>query len=98
MMHSLVPFLLDMADDPDMNLADIDGALRDDFSRQRTVESWLKGELPYEAILDLGSDYGIDAYAYDEMIGMNVDAIIAQKIHLDDADRVMPELWLPSIT
>lgn len=95
-LNALAPFLLDMADDPDMNLSDIDGALRDDWTRQRTVEDWLKGELPFEAVLDLGADYGVDAYAYEDMICHNVEALIAQKMLIDELDRVLPDLWLPN--
>jgi hypothetical protein len=93
-LHSLAPFLLDMIDDPDMNQSDIDGALRADFARQRTLEKWLMGDLPFEAVLDLGADYGVDAYAYEDMICHNVEALIAQKTPIDDADRVLPDLWL----
>jgi hypothetical protein len=95
-LHSLAPFLLDMTEDPDMNLSDLDTALRSDFERQNTVSAWLKGDLPYNAVLDMASDYGVDAYDYEDMINSNVDALIAQNLFIDDIERVMPTLWLPN--
>jgi hypothetical protein len=95
-LHSLAPFLLDMVDDRDMNVADIEVALRDDWQRQRTVEAWLAGELPFEAMLDMASDYGVDGFEYEDAIAHNVDALIAQNCPIDDAERVMDGLWLPN--
>jgi hypothetical protein len=95
-LHVLSPFLLNMTDDPDMNVSDIDVALREDWARQRTVEGWLKGELPFEAMLDLASDYGVDGYDYADMIEHNVETLIAQQVDIDDGDRLLEGLWLPS--
>jgi hypothetical protein len=94
-LHVLSPFLLNMTDDSDMNVSDIEVALQEDWARQRTVEGWLKGELSYEALLDLASDYGVDGYDYADMIDHNVDALIAQNALIDDAERVIDGLWLP---
>jgi hypothetical protein len=96
-MHSLAPFLLDMTDDPDMDLGDLDAALRSDFERQRTVTAWLKGDLPFEAMLDMASDYGTDADEYLNMVEHNINALVSQNLLIDDSERVMPDLWLPSI-
>jgi hypothetical protein len=95
-LHVLTPFLLDMTDDPDMNRSDVEVAVQEDWARQRAVEGWLKGQLPFEALLDLASDYGVDGYDYADMIDHNVDALIAQQVDIDDGDRLLEGLWLPS--
>lgn len=95
--HVLSLFLPDMDDDPDMNLDDLDQAIKQDWQRQRTVEQWLKGELPYDAVLDMVADLGEDAYVYDDLIADIVDQVIADGEPIDEADLVMDasQLILP---
>jgi hypothetical protein len=95
--HVLSLFLPDMEDDPDMSLAELDKAIQQDWIRQRTVEQWLKGDLPYEAVLDMVADMGEDAYVYDDIIADIVDQAIASGEPIDDADLILdtPQLILP---
>jgi hypothetical protein len=95
--HVLSLFLPDMEDDPDMSLADLDKAIEQDWLRQRTVEQWLRGDLPYDAVLDMVADMGEDAYVYDDLIADIVDQSIASGEPIDDADLILdaPQLILP---
>jgi hypothetical protein len=94
--HVYSPFLLTMADDPDFSQLDLEAELYLDAQRQRVVDGWIKGELPIEALLDMASDHRIDGYAYEDMICVNVDALIAHNQPIDDAERVLTDLWLPN--
>jgi hypothetical protein len=85
-MHVLAPFLLDMDDDPDMTSDDLFRAIQEDGARQALVEQWLRGEIPYEAILDMAADNGVDAFEYDELVETAVDRLIIEATPLDCAE------------
>jgi hypothetical protein len=88
-MHLLTPFLLDMEDDPDMTSDDLYRAIREDAARQALVERWLRGEIPYEAILDMVADNGVDAHEYDELVETSVDRLIIEATPLDCAELLL---------
>jgi hypothetical protein len=93
-MHYLHPFLLDMDDDPDMNAADRRVAIEQDWQQQNIVEAWLRGEIPYEAVLDMVADQGIDAYDYDDVIADGIDRLVGSKTLVDAAGFPLADLSL----
>jgi hypothetical protein len=84
-MHYLMPFLMDVEDDPDMNVSDRHVAIDNDWNHQRTVDAWLRGEIPYEAVLDMVSDCGVDAYDYDDAIADGIDRLVESRVLIDCA-------------
>jgi hypothetical protein len=85
-MHVLTPFLLDMDDGPDMTSDDLFRAIQEDAARQKLIEQWLRGEIPYEAILDMAADNGVDAHEYDELVETAVDRLIIEATPIDCAE------------
>jgi hypothetical protein len=84
-MDYLLPFLLDEDDDPDMNRSDRHAAIERDWQQQRVIDAWLRGEYPYEAVLDFVADQGVDAYDYDDAIADGVDRLVASNVLVDCA-------------
>jgi hypothetical protein len=92
MAHYLMPFLLDMDDDPDMNAADRHVAIEHDWEQQNTIDAWLRGEIPYEAVLDMVADCGVDAYDYDETIADGIDRLVGSRTLVDCAGFPLVDL------
>jgi hypothetical protein len=91
-MHYLQPFLLDMDDDLDMNAADRRVAVEYDWAQQNTVDAWLRGEIPYEAVLDMVADQGVDAYEYDQAIADGIDRLVGSRTLIDCAGFPLADL------
>jgi hypothetical protein len=91
-MHYLMPFLMDVDDDPDMNMSDRHAAIEEDWNQQRTVDAWLRGEIPYEAVMDMVADMGIDAYDYDDAIADGIDRLVGSRTLVDCAGFPLVDL------
>lgn len=89
MAHVLDLILPDMIDDPDMNIHDLGASLQEDFKRQQVLGKWLKGELPYEAALDVIADYGIDAHEWDNTIADIFESVLSDDIQLEDPEYLL---------
>jgi hypothetical protein len=82
-------FLPDLLILPEMNSADVDAEIQRQFSYQRAMNRFLKGEINFDELVDFAIQLGIDPDDYLLAVMEAVDNIVDSGTQIENLDSAI---------